>query len=142
MSLFNTYVAQFYTPKGEPIGSKKYNPHDQSFKFKNGRYIIDMSNPSMWEWNVFPFPLGWLWRKCRTDYNINRSHPIVKSTSGIPTDGKGHPVISPLDFNTIFESKHAKDLNTPRFNWDWKVILIAVLGLAVIIYLLTGHKVA
>ena len=126
----------FYDDKGEKIGTTTFKPTEDYFYFKQGAYKIDVLNASEDDFNVFPFPLSWVWRKRKFFYNINYQNPYIFRK------GEILPPISPKDLNKLLESDVLVKLNTPKkkLNINWKYVIIGVVGLIIIAYLLSGHK--
>lgn len=127
------YYAKFFDERGEYITDKIFRKYNETFKFKNRRYNIELKEGSYYEVSSIPLLL----KKRYYFYNLSNSNPIK-------LDKKGEPIINPNIYNTIIESEEAKKLNNlhkgtlMNFLSEPKNIIILVIICAVGYYFLKG----
>lgn len=131
MGLLELYYGDIYNERGEFMKTVWFPKNQDEFKYGNKAFHIDRENPS------FKKRKGLLINKRFYYYNISCSDPLILNK-------KVEPQINPEIYNTLLESKVAKQLNDSNKDGLFKNLnpKTAFIGIAVIIGIilyLTGN---
>jgi len=131
MSLTNIklYYSKFFDEKGQFIKNQRFAPYSKVFSFKDKSYNVDLRDASYFD------SKGILWTNRYFMYNLSNPDPLILNK-------KMEPIISPEIYNIMLETKTAQklnDLSKPRFNLNFKTLII--IGVVIVAgYLLATGK--